>query len=294
MTMSWFKVTFWGVRGSIPTPGRNTMRYGGNTACLEIRTGEGDWIIFDAGTGLRVLGESLDLSKKYAINLFISHPHWDHINGFPFFTPIYIPGNEIVIYGPGTFESSLEGIIGGQMKYTYFPVRTQELLAKISYHQIEQESFTLGNFRVESIPLNHPVACLGYRIIYRDKVFIYLGDNEPYYNIYKDDDQELAEFTESLNTRLRDFVKGADILVTDAQYLPSEYESKRGWGHSHTHHVMNLAVSAGVKKLFFFHHEPLRTDDELDGIVEFYRGKIREKGLSLELYAAAEGTTHEV
>ncbi len=292
--MGWLKVTFWGVRGSIPVPGPSTMRYGGNTSCLEIRSEDGDWIIFDAGTGLRVLGESLDLSKKHDISILISHPHWDHINGIPFFAPMYIPGNRVAIYGPGTVEMSLEEILSGQMKYSYFPVRTVELLSDISYRQIEQDSFQIGNFRIESITLNHPVACLGYRVRYGGKTFVYLGDNEPYYNVYKDGDSEMTDFVGTLNERLVDFVRDADALVSDSQYLPSEYESKRGWGHSTTHHTVNMAVRAGVKKLFFFHHEPLRSDDDLDAIVEHYRALVAERGYRLEVQAAMERTTHDV
>lgn len=292
--MGWMKVTFWGVRGSIPVPGPSTMRYGGNTSCLELKSEEGDWIIFDAGTGLRLLGESLDLSKKHDITILISHPHWDHINGIPFFTPMYIPGNRVAIYGPGTVEMSLEDILSGQMKYSYFPVRTVELLADISYKQIEQDHFTIGNFRIESITLNHPVACLGYKVHYGGKTFVYLGDNEPYYNVYKDDDSEMKDFVGTLNERLVEFVKGADTLVCDSQYLPAEYESKRGWGHSTTHHTMNMAVRAGVKRLFFFHHEPLRSDDDLDEIVNHYRKIIAERGYRLELHAAMEGRTFDV
>ncbi len=292
--MSDFTVTFWGVRGSIPVPGPSTMRYGGNTSCLEIKTGEGDRIIFDAGTGLRILGESLDLSKKHDLTILISHPHWDHINGIPFFTPIYIPGNRVTIYGPGTAEMSLDEILTGQMKHSYFPVRTVELLAEMNYRQIEQDHFSIGNLAIESITLNHPVACLGYKVHYGDKTFIYLGDNEPYYNVYNDQDAEMKTFVESLNKRLEDFARGADILVTDSQYLPSEYEAKKGWGHSTTHHALNMAVRAGVKKLFFFHHEPLRSDDELDAVVEHYRELVRKRGYSIEVHAAMEGKTHEI
>ncbi len=293
--MGWLKCTFWGVRGSVPVPGPATMRYGGNTACLDLRSDAGDWLIFDAGTGIRVLGAALDLSKKHDIHLLISHPHWDHISGFPFFPPIYIPGNRVTVYGPGTFEMSLEDIISGQMKYSYFPVRTVELLADISYRQIQEERIQIGGFTVDTINLNHPVACLGYRVTYGEKRFVYYGDNEPYFNLYNDDsDREMNDFVENLNRRLVDFAEGADMLVSDAQYLPSEYQSKVGWGHSTTHHVLNMAVRAGVKKLFFFHHEPMRSDDELDRIMEFYRNRIREKKLPIEVYAAVEGMTFEV
>ncbi|MCX7678945.1 MAG: MBL fold metallo-hydrolase [Spirochaetes bacterium] len=292
--MKRLSLTFWGVRGSIPVPGPSTMRYGGNTACFDLRSEDGDWIIFDAGTGLRVLGESLDLSKKYEINILISHPHWDHINGIPFFAPIYIPGNRITFYGPGTSEMTLQEILSGQMRYSYFPVRTVELLAEIEYRQIEQERFEIGNFQITTITLNHPVACLGYRVRYEDKLFVYLGDNEPYFNIFKDKDNELQEFVENLNERLIEFVRDADALVADSQYLPSEYEAKRGWGHSTTHQVMNLAIKAKVKKLFFFHHEPVRTDDDLDEIVSHYRKKVIERGYSIEIHAAMEQTVFNI
>lgn len=287
-------LTFWGVRGSIPVPGPSTMRYGGNTACLDLRSEDGDWVIFDAGTGLRVLGESLDLSKKYEINILISHPHWDHINGIPFFAPIYIPGNRVTFYGPGTNEMTLKEILNGQMQYSYFPVRTVELLAEIKYRQIEQERLELGNFQITTISLNHPVACLGYRVRYEDRLFVYLGDNEPYYNVFKDKDKELQDFVENLNERLIDFVRDADALVADAQYLPAEYEAKRGWGHSTTHQVMNLAVKAKVKKLFFFHHEPLRSDDDLDEVVAHYRKKASERGFPIEIHAAMEGAVFNI
>lgn len=287
-------LTFWGVRGSVPVPGPSTMRYGGNTACFDLRSEDGDWIIFDAGTGLRVLGESLDLSKKYEINILISHPHWDHINGIPFFAPIYIPGNKITFYGPGTTEMTLEEILSGQMRYSYFPVRTAELLAEIHYRQIEQERFEIGNFQITTISLNHPVACLGYRVRYEEKLFVYLGDNEPYFNVFKDKDKELQEFVENLNERLFEFVREADALVADSQYLPHEYEAKRGWGHSTTHQVMNLAVKAKVKRLFFFHHEPLRTDDDLDEIVDHYRKKSLERGFPIEIHAAMEQAVYNI
>jgi len=292
--MSGLKLTFWGVRGSIPVPGPSTVKYGGNTSCFDLNSDDGDWIIFDAGTGLRCMGGSLDLSKKQIMHLFISHPHWDHINGFPFFPPIYIPGNSITIYGPGTFEHSLEDIINGQMKYTYFPVRTEELLATINFRELKEEVITLGNFRIETMFLNHPVTCLGYKVTYKGNVFVYLGDNEPYYNLYNDNDRETALFANDMNKRLLKFVQGAETLVADSQYIPSEYKDKKGWGHSTTHDVINMAIKSNVKRVFFFHHEPLRSDKELDFIEDHYRKKVKEKGYTLEVYSAMEGKTFEV
>jgi phosphoribosyl 1,2-cyclic phosphodiesterase len=292
--MSGLKLTFYGTRGSIPVPGPSTMRYGGNTACLEIKSEEGDWIVFDAGTGIRTLSESLNLSKSHNIHIFISHPHWDHISGFPFFAPAFIPGNKITIYGPGTFEKTLEEIIRGQMTYSYFPVRTEELQADIKFRELKEESFMLGNFKIETTMLNHPVTCLGYKIFYKDTIFIYLGDNEPYYNVYNDNDNDINDIARDMNRRLSQFIKGADILVTDSQYIPSEYESHKGWGHSTTHDSVNIAINAGIKKLFFFHHDPQRTDNQLDFIVNHYREKMKEKGYNLEIYAAMEKETYDM
>jgi phosphoribosyl 1,2-cyclic phosphodiesterase len=292
--MGVLEFTFWGVRGSIPVPGPTTMRYGGNTACIELKSDRGDWIIFDAGSGIRVLGESLDLSKKYDISIMISHPHWDHISGFPFFTPIYIPGNNFTIYGPSTNELSIEDVFTSQMKYTYFPVRTAELVAHINYRELTEGSFVLGGFTIDTIKLNHPVDCLGYKVTYEDKIFVYLGDNEPFYNVYDDNDADVDSMVREMNKRLADFVRGVDVLVADAQYIPVEYAVKRGWGHSTTHHLLNMSIKAGVKKVFFFHHEPLRTDEEIDFIVTHYRKKVREKGFNLWIEAAMEGKTFTV
>lgn len=290
--MSTLTVTFWGVRGSIPVPGPDTVKYGGNTSCLELKSDAGDWVVFDAGTGIRVLSESLDLSKKHTVNICISHPHWDHINGFMFFPVIYIPGNTVNIYGPGTFEKSLEEIIRGQMQYSYFPVRTDELRAEINFYEINNNHFTVNNFSIYSHLLNHPVTCYGYKVVYDGKVFVYLGDNEPYYNVFKDGDSEIADFARQMNEQLAEFINGADVLVSDAQYIPSEYPQKTGWGHSTTHHVINLALKAKVKTLFLFHHEPLRKDRELDAIVTHYKKVLKGKGLALELYAAAEKNSY--
>ena len=292
--MSELEVTFRGVRGSIPVPGPDTVKYGGNTACLELKSDDGGWIIFDAGTGIRTIATSMDLSKGHDIHLFITHPHWDHISGFPFFAPVFIPGNNVTIYGPGTFEKTLEEIIRGQMTYSYFPVRTEELKANIKFRELKEEAISLKNFTIQTITLNHPVTCLGYKVKYIDKTFIYLGDNEPYYNLYNNDDTEVIAFVKDMNKRLINFVKGADMLVTDAQYLPEEYESHKGWGHSTTTDVVNMSIKAGVKKVFFFHHEPVRSDTEIDFLVEHYREKVAEKGYKIEIFAAIENETYEV
>ncbi len=290
----WF-VKFWGVRGSIPVPGARTLKYGGNTSCHEIYTEEGDRVVFDAGSGIFQLGRNLDLSKRQSIPLFITHPHWDHINGLPLFPPIFIPGNEITVYGPRTYEMSLEDIIEGQMKYTYFPVRVAELHARFSYVEMEDAGqVTIGPFQITARKLNHPVDCLGYRVEYSGRTFIYLGDNEPYYNVYRDGDREVERTIEEMNEGLVDFVRDADLLITDSQYTPAEYEKKRGFGHSSTHHSINMALRAGVKRLFLNHHDPERSDEELDRIVDHYRERLKKKGHDMELAATREGEIVEI
>lgn len=283
-------VKMWGVRGSIPVPGPDTVRYGGNTSCLELYSDEGDRLIFDAGTGIRNLGLSLDLSKSNSLYLFISHPHWDHISGLPFFPVIFIPGNSVTIFGPRTHEYSLEEILKGQMQYTYFPVRMAELSADINYMELKDgDFFNLGNLQISVAKLNHPVECLGYRVKYNDTVFVYLADNEPYYNIYNDDDPDTERLVRDMNLKVAEFVKGSNCLVADTQYLPSEYSAKKGWGHSTTTHVINMALKNKVAHLIFFHHDPLRSDDELDLIIEHYRKRVAEKGYSMKIDAAREG-----
>ncbi|PKL38187.1 MAG: MBL fold metallo-hydrolase [Spirochaetae bacterium HGW-Spirochaetae-1] len=293
--MSRFRLKIWGVRGSIPVPGPYTVRYGGNTSCLELFTAGDERIIFDAGSGLRNLGLSLDLSKPHRISLFISHPHWDHINGLPFFPALFIPGNDITIYGPRTHELSLEDILNGQMQYTYFPIRMAELRANIKYVElVDGQTFNLGGVTISTRKLNHPVNCLGYRVEQEGRIFVYLADNEPYYNIYKDSDPDVESVIQGMNRAVIDFVRGSDLLVADSQYIPSEYEAKRGWGHSTTHHVVNLALKGTVKKVLFFHHEPLRNDDDMDKIISHYRQRMKAKGLSLMIDGAREGEIIEI
>ena len=282
------------MRGSIPVPGPSTVRYGGNTACIQVYNND-NRIIFDAGSGIRLWGQSIDLSQKQHVHLFVTHPHWDHINGLPFCPAIFIPGNSISIYGPRTYELSLEDIINGQMRFTYFPIRIAELKSDLTFNEISDRStVTLDNCTIIAKKLNHPVDCLGYKLTYNNKTFIYLGDNEPYYNVYDDDDEDMETMIKEMNNDLIEFVRDADVLVTDAQYTPQEYESKVGWGHSSTHHVTNMAIKANVKHLIYFHHEPNRSDDEIDLIVEHYQNLVQDKGFNLKIEAAREQSIIEI
>ena len=282
------KVRFWGVRGSIPCPGPQTMKYGGNTICIEIRFPEVNrLIIIDAGSGLRDLGNHMmehDLPNgPINTSIYLSHTHWDHIMGFPFFTPIYIPGTEISVTGPVSFEEdTLEKVVGGQLTYRYFPVRQTDLGAKITYNQLKEGEFDLGDgIKLTTKYLNHPILCLGYRFEFQDKVFCTTYDTEPYYNVFVTDpddpsyDEIMAEEGELVaceqNMAIENFIKGADLLVQDAQYTQKEYDKdKMGWGHSSIEFAMRQAKRAKVKSMAFFHHDPMRTDKQLDELSKIY------------------------
>ena len=276
------KVRFWGVRGSIPSPGLATKKYGGNTACVELRVGpENRIIIIDAGSGIRLLGNSLmakDLiDDSIKADIFLSHTHWDHIMGYPFFTPVYSPGSVIKVYGPVTFEDDpLEDVVGGQMKYRYFPVNLGELSSNIEYIRLnENPCIDLGDgLQLSTKLLNHPITSLGYRFEYDGKVVCTCYATEPFPNLFITDPNapgyheamalEGEEVATELNMVIEQFFAGADLLIHDAQYTEDEYSGRRNWGHTSIEYAIAAANRAGVKKLALFHHDPDRTDDQLD------------------------------
>lgn len=280
------KIRFWGVRGSIPCPGPNTVKYGGNTSCIEIWFEDiGRLIIIDAGSGIRELGNDImtrELVKQgIQTEILLTHTHWDHIMGFPFFTPIYIPGARLKVFGPVTYENeTLEETVGGQLTYRYFPVRQAELAVEIEYISLKEESLDLGDgITLVTKYLNHPVLCLGYRFEYKGKVLCTAYDTEPFQNVFCNDpkdpsyDEEMVKEGELVakeeNQRIASFIKGADLCIYDSQYTNDEYESsKKGWGHSSVEQAIATAKQAQVKRLALFHHEPLRTDKEIDELTE--------------------------
>ena len=299
------KVRFWGVRGSIPSPGLITGKYGGNTACIELRVGPDDrLIIIDAGSGIRPLGNALmtnDLSDgPIKAEIFLSHTHWDHIMGYPFFTPIYVPTTEVKIYGPVTFEDDpLEAVVGGQMKYRYFPINVGELSSNIEFIRLKEDPFfDLGNgLKLSTKLLNHPISSLGYRFEYDGKVVCTCYDTEPFRNLFITDpedpsyDEAMAlegeEVATEQNMVVEEFFAGADLLIHDAQYTEEEYSGRVNWGHTSIEYAIAAANRAGVKKLALFHHDPDRTDEQLDELAEKYcqPGKFGDT----ELFFAREG-----
>ncbi len=301
---------FWGVRGSIPSPGPNTVKYGGNTLCLELRLPDQDrLIIFDAGSGIRELGDSLSAGNGNKgcqnADIFLTHTHLDHILGLPFFAPIHNPGTRLKIYGPVTCEEDpLEEVIGVQLSYRYFPVRQLELGADIEYIDLMEGKYNLGRgITLIAKYLNHPLLALGYRVEYRDKVLCTAYDTEPFYNVFCTD-PSAASFDETLasegaraareeNRRMEEFFKDADLLIHDGQDTQSEYESaKRGWGHSPIEYVVEAAKGAKVKRLAICHHDPLRTDSQLDELSQVYVNE--ECAGGMKVFFAREGQEVEI
>jgi len=282
------RIKFWGVRGSIPSPGPKTVKYGGNTLCLELRLQDQDrLIIIDAGSGIRELGDSLSFSKnaKDPLNteIFLTHTHLDHILGLPFFAPIHNPRTRLKIYGPVTCEEDpLEDVIGGQLSYRYFPLRQHELGASIEYIDLKEGNFDIGQgVSLITKYLNHPLLTLGYRIEYGNKAICTAYDTEPFYNVFCTDpsDPSYDEFLASEgdraakdeNRRMEAFFKDADLLIHDGQYTQAEYDSgKRGWGHSPIEYVIAAARRANVKRLAICHHDPIRTDSQLDELSQLF------------------------
>ena len=305
------RVTFWGVRGSIPTPGPSTVKYGGNTACLELRFGEQErLIIIDAGSGIRELAGAIlarDLKKgPIDTKIFLTHTHWDHIMGFPFFTPIYIKNTKLEVFGPVSFEEdSLDSVVGGQLQYKYFPVNMGQLEADIHYSRLKEAEMDLGGgIKLTTKYLNHPITVLGYKFEYQGKVFCTAYDHEPFSNIFdvSPDDpsydanavKEGALAAKEENEKVEAFFAGSDILVHDTQYTQKEYlKDKKGWGHSSFEWAITSAHRAHVKHLVLFHHEPMRSDQELEklycNLVNQIKGKTR-----MVVSLAREGATIEV
>ena len=304
------KLKFWGVRGSIPSPGSDTVKYGGNTLCLELRFHNSErLIIVDAGSGMRALGDNMisqnSQNGQMKADIFLTHTHLDHILGLPFFAPIYHPRTNLKIYGPVTCEEApLKEVIGGQFSYRYFPVRENELEATIEYVDLKEGSYDLGDgIQLTAKYLNHPLLSLGYRIEYCGKIICTAYDTEPFYNVFSTDsadpsyDELLASEGDSAareeNQRMEEFFNGADLLIHDGQYTMAEYEcGKKGWGHSPIEYIVDAARRASVKRLAICHHDPLRSDLQIDELSEMYCS--REFSGNMETFFAREGMQVEI
>lgn len=286
------EVRFWGTRGSIAAPGPSTIRYGGNTSCVELRSSSGTLVVIDCGTGAHRLSHALMQGGPRPLrgHILISHTHWDHIQGLPFFAPLFVPGNEWDIYAPHGFEQSVQETLAGQMQYTYFPVALHDLPATIRYHEMVEGTLEVGDIRVTTRYLNHPALTLGFRLEADGVCVVYACDHEPHHREVADGVGELH----GGDARHAEFVRDADLLIHDAQYVAAEYDAKKGWGHSTVEYAVEVSRAAGVRRLALTHHEPMRDDAALDAIVARLRARNDATGSTMDIFAAAEGQSIEL
>lgn len=282
------RVQFWGTRGSIPSPGPTTVRYGGNTPCVELRTSTGWLIVLDAGTGIRELGRSLIARANGAPirgDIFLTHAHWDHIQGIPFFAPLFQQGNHFTIWGSQALSPALDGVLRGQMAPVVFPVAFDQLDAQIDFCAVTEGRRRTNGYEVRAFEVRHPGGALGYR-------FAEAGDEAP--ALVYISDNELgsgASYDTRPNWRpgLVEFVRGARVLIHDTTYTSAEYDHHRGWGHSTYEDAVDLALDARVETLVLFHHKPERSDDEVDQRAAECRAIVQRRGARMDIVPAAEG-----
>ena len=285
---------FWGTRGSIATPGPSTIEFGGNTSCMELVTNSGARFIFDCGTGARLLGAHLmaHAPKPIVATIMLTHTHWDHIQGFPFFAPLFVPGNRFLVCGPQGANASLPEVLSGQMEYIYFPVELSQLGAEIEYRDLTEGTHDLGGIRVSAQFLNHPAIALGYRVEADGASLLYLCDHEPYWEPLWHSGSEPGKLESILHDgdrRHAQFMQGADVVIHDSQYTPEEYPSRKNWGHSTWSYVTQIAAAAGVKRLILTHHEPAHDDAFLANVERKAQELARSMHSPMTVCCAREG-----
>ena len=277
-------VRFWGTRGSIPTPGPRTIRYGGNTACVEIRCGS-IIIMLDCGTGAREMGLALQREfegRPVDVAVFVGHTHWDHIQGFPFFMPAYVPGTRLTIHSLRGSDKSLEKVFTGQMDSSYFPVSVTDLMARLQFVELDAV-VKLGDATVSHVYLNHPGMAIGFRVDIGKKSVVYISDHEPYRRLSGDN-----EHNRKLDREIDEFARGADLYIREAQYTDEEYPGKRGWGHSTWSDALESAHEANVNLLALYHHDPMHDDDFIDRVVSECRAAMQHRRMNFVCFAAAD------
>jgi phosphoribosyl 1,2-cyclic phosphodiesterase len=286
-------LTFWGTRGSIASPGPETLHYGGNTSCVSLRAG-GHLFVFDCGTGARRLGNTLVDQDHGAleINLLISHCHWDHIQGFPFFAPLFMSGTNCNVFAPHEQNQRLKNTMAGQMQYRYFPVELDHLGANVRYQELREGAFVIGETRISARYLNHTTVTMAYRLEHGKRCVVYATDTEPYAarpRAWKDADSR--QFVHRQDEELAAFFRAADVLIMDSQYTPDEYPAKMSWGHGTYDYAIDLATAAGVKTLVLYHHDPMRNDLAMEAVLQACWSRLAAEHSSLVVTAAAEGMT---
>ena len=288
------RVRFWGTRGSIAAPGPDTVRFGGNTSCVEVTTGGSDCFMFDCGTGARALGAKLvaNTSKPISVTILFSHTHWDHIQGFPFFAPLFIPGSRITVCGPEGSGRSLREVLAGQMEFTYFPVEIGQLPATITFQELGEGTYEIGGARVVAQYLHHPAMTLGYRVEADGAAVVYACDHEPFSEMlwHENPARRHAEFiVHEGDRRHARFMAGADMLIHDGQYTPEEFPSKKNWGHSTYEYAVGLAAAARVRQVVLTHHDPAHDDALVEEIEARARGYVTDLGYHVQVCCAYEG-----
>ncbi|HEX5477003.1 MAG TPA: response regulator [Burkholderiales bacterium] len=277
---------YWGVHGTLPTPGAAYTRYGGNTPCVSVEVGGEPLYVFDCGSGIKRLSDEVmarPASERFAARIFISHTHWDHINTVPFFAPLYVRGNQIEVFGPYQGDLTIERAITAQMESVYFPVTVREFGSHLTFRDLREETLEFGPVRIDSMLLSHPGYCLGYRLTAHERKICYITDNELYLPTDKRHNPRYLE-------QLTRFVRGADILITDTTYRDQDYGAKVDWGHSCVSQVAGLAARAEVKRLHLFHHDIDQTDEVIDLKLAEARVALSRLGSEVECEAPAEGS----
>lgn len=289
------RIRFWGVRGSIPTPGPKTVHYGGNTSCVEVRA-DGEIVILDAGTGIRHLGLALMeefRDRPIHATLLISHTHWDHIQGFPYFIPAYNPRNRIRVCGFEGYKEGLQTILSSQMESPYFPVSLRQMPANIMFEELRDMEFNIGGIHAQAAFANHPGICVGYRLNTSCGSIAFFPDNEPHQRLRGQATNVISKdaiaYARKQDAKLIEFIRDVDVLIIDSQYDDTEYQKHVGWGHGCLDDVVTLALFAGVKQLYLFHHDPGHDDTQIARMVEWARDLVALHGDSLQVEAAREG-----
>lgn len=299
------KVRFWGTRGSIPTPGPDTCKYGGNTLCVTVTNQAGNTLILDAGSGIYNVAQSLAAFKSPdQVNIFLTHTHWDHIQGLPFF--FLVPGNScpVTIYGPREENYPLKGLLDRMLAASGQAYNSGSWNQSYKTRELGEETVSVGGFKVSSLYLNHTVLCIGYRIEADDRVVTYCTDVEPswvtllgkYENLkqWAEADYDLEAVLHDEDRRLIKFAKHADLHIQDAMYTAEQYQQKVGWGHSTWQYAASVALAAKVKKFAMYHHDPVHNDGEIDSIVTQASELVRSLGSDLEVVGATEALELEV
>jgi phosphoribosyl 1,2-cyclic phosphodiesterase len=294
------EITFWGVRGSYPVPGSATVRYGGQTSCVEVRAASGEGLIVDAGTGLRALGQKLarERAGRPAVHhVLLSHVHWDHIQGLPFFEPAYIPDTKIEVYALLTAADELQHVIGGITRHEFFPVPLEAAPAEFEYHEVEPgRPMRIGEFTVLPVALNHPYGAVGYRIEADDTRVAYVSDTAPFTDVLHKQhflrglepltDVDRATLLE-IRSDLVAALAGCDTVIYDTHFLPEEYARFPHYGHSTPDHALELCAEAQVRRLILYHHAPSHDDALMDRMAADYKRRGAERGI--DVVTSAEG-----